>query len=202
MVTIRGANFGPRQGSSTVTFSGVPAEVTEWNDHNVTTWVPPGATSGPVVVTVAGQGSNGVTFTVDRGSGSGLLAITSPANGAVFAPGQTVTVNVSSPDNSTLVNVFVQAQSPIEGTAGGAPAVPAQFTLTIPKNIESRKYSLTAFANTWAGRRVSTSIAISVERPGHADRRVPSAATDHLYGGRRARGHRFQHRSPMAVSLT
>ena len=63
-VTIAGLNFGSTQGSSGVTFNGAPAGVTSWSATAITATVLPAATTGPVVVTVNGYVSNGVTFTV------------------------------------------------------------------------------------------------------------------------------------------
>src|SRR4029453_16766588 len=63
-VTIAGSGFGASQGSSTVTFNGVAATASAWSSTSVTVNVPAGATTGPVVVTVGGQASNGVGFTV------------------------------------------------------------------------------------------------------------------------------------------
>ena len=62
--TIAGRSFGATQGSSTVTFNGVPATPTSWSDVQIQAPVPEGATSGPVVATVNDTASNGVTFTV------------------------------------------------------------------------------------------------------------------------------------------
>ena len=63
-VTILGRNFGPTQGTNTVTFNGSAATVTNWNPTSIETSVPIGATSGNLVVTVGGVASNGVSFTV------------------------------------------------------------------------------------------------------------------------------------------
>jgi hypothetical protein len=64
VVTITGTSFGASQGGSTVTFNGVPAVPSGWTATQITVPVPAGATTGPVVVTVGGVASNGVTFTV------------------------------------------------------------------------------------------------------------------------------------------
>jgi len=64
LVTIAGDHFGAAQGANTVTFNGVLAAVTAWGDAQITARVPLTATSGPVVVNVNGQASNGVNFTV------------------------------------------------------------------------------------------------------------------------------------------
>jgi hypothetical protein len=53
-VTITGTNFGPTQGSSTVTFNGIAAVPTLWNASGIVVLVPNGATSGPIVITANG----------------------------------------------------------------------------------------------------------------------------------------------------
>ena len=63
-VTITGANFGATQGTSTVTFNGTAATPTSWSATSIVVPVPAGATTGNVVVTVAGVASNGVVFTI------------------------------------------------------------------------------------------------------------------------------------------
>ena len=63
-VTISGTTFGATQGTGTVTFNGTTATPTSWSASSIAVPVPVGATTGPVVVTVSGQASNGVTFTV------------------------------------------------------------------------------------------------------------------------------------------
>ena len=72
-VTIAGTYFGGDQGTSTVTFSGPSgttvtatiAAASDWSANNITTTVPTGAVSGPVIVTVGGLASNSnVIFTV------------------------------------------------------------------------------------------------------------------------------------------
>jgi hypothetical protein len=68
-VMITGTNFGSTQGSSTVTFNGTTASPTSWSATSITTMVPTGATTGNVVVTVAGAFSNGVNFTVTASGG-------------------------------------------------------------------------------------------------------------------------------------
>jgi hypothetical protein len=54
-VQITGANFGDKQGANTVTFNNVPASVSLWSDGNIFALVPPEASTGALVVTVAGQ---------------------------------------------------------------------------------------------------------------------------------------------------
>ena len=81
-VTINGANFGATQGSSTVTFNGVTATPTNWSSTSIVAAVPAGATTGPVVVTVGSQSSNGSTFTVgDTGTIAGTVTRVSDGAG-------------------------------------------------------------------------------------------------------------------------
>lgn len=63
-VTITGRNFGAAQGTSTVSFNGTAATPSSWSSTSLTVPVPTGATTGPLVVTVNGVASNGLTFTV------------------------------------------------------------------------------------------------------------------------------------------
>jgi hypothetical protein len=68
-VTIRGTNFGPAysQYSTTVSFNGagvLPSQIASWSNTSIVVAVPPGATTGNVVVNQGGQVSNGVLFTV------------------------------------------------------------------------------------------------------------------------------------------
>jgi hypothetical protein len=64
-VTITGRGFGATQGSSEVTFNGVPArEIVSWSPTSIIARVPGGATNGNVAVAVEGKGSNGVPFEV------------------------------------------------------------------------------------------------------------------------------------------
>lgn len=57
-VTITGSNFGADQGGSSVTIGVVNATVVSWSDTKIVVTVPPGASSGAVVVTTAQGASN------------------------------------------------------------------------------------------------------------------------------------------------
>jgi len=86
-VTISGTSFGSTQGTSTITFNGTAATPNSWSATSILVGVPAGSTTGPVIVTVAGQSSNAVTFTITTtGTLSGAITRTSdgaPINGAV-----------------------------------------------------------------------------------------------------------------------
>jgi len=63
-ITITGTGFGTTQGTSTLTFNGTAATPTSWSNTSVVVAVPSGATSGNVLVTVAGLISIGQMFDV------------------------------------------------------------------------------------------------------------------------------------------
>ncbi len=84
-VTIEGYGFQPTQGSSTVTFNGVTATPTSWNDASIVVPVPNGATTGNVVVNVNGVNSNGLSFTVLPTT----IQLLSPASGTI---GEVITI--------------------------------------------------------------------------------------------------------------
>jgi hypothetical protein len=76
-ITIAGHNFTSTAG--TVTFNGQLASISSWTDTSIMANVPSGATSGNVVVTIAGQASNAFVFTVYAGSLTGSYGSTPTA---------------------------------------------------------------------------------------------------------------------------
>ena len=154
VVLIDGSNFGNGQGG-TVSFNGVPGTPSVWSDSSITVPVPAGATSGPLVVTVGGLASAGVTFTVTpppsisnltptSGRAGASITITGnsfgPArgNGSVTFNGVWATISswsdasivASVPLNSSTGNVVVTA-------AGGVQSNGAAFTVIPPPGITS-----------------------------------------------------------------
>jgi regulation of enolase protein 1 (concanavalin A-like superfamily) len=65
-VTISGSNFGATQGGSTVLLNGAPVTINTWSATSISITIPAGATTGPLVVSVAPgmNDSNAVVFTV------------------------------------------------------------------------------------------------------------------------------------------
>jgi IPT/TIG domain len=129
-VTINGNNFGNPQGTSSVTFNGVSAgTASAWSNTAITVTVPANATSGNVVVTVNGQTSNTVNFTVTPP----VPTITSiiPTSGPVGTP---VTING---------NNFGSPQGTSSATFNGVSAGTASawsnagITVTVPANATS-----------------------------------------------------------------
>lgn len=97
-------------------------------------------------------------------SAQAVLEISSPAANTVINPGQTMTVNVTSPANVTFSNVGVMGENPIGMATTLASGLPAQFSFNIPADIASGPYIVTADGTTAAGLDVSTNVTIDVER--------------------------------------
>ena len=151
-VKIHGSNFGT---SGTVTFNGTTASTTGWASDEIQTRVPATATTGLVVVTVDGEPSAGVTFTVtipapvisrlDPDSGLVDANVTIEGSnfgsqtGSVTFNGTTASttswdadeIQTSVPDGATSGPVVVT-------TAGGQPSAGVTFTVTIPAPVISR----------------------------------------------------------------
>jgi hypothetical protein len=148
---IAGTNFGATQGTSTVTFNGIAATPAVWSATSITVPVPTGATTGNVFVTVAGQPSNGLNFTVTAPPPPTLVSLTPPLGlvgtsvtitGTNFGSSQgtsTVTFNgvpsvptswsatsivAPVPNGATTGNVFA--------TVGGVASNGSNFTVTVP----------------------------------------------------------------------
>ena len=151
-VVISGSSFGASQGTSTVTFNGVPASNSTWSDTSITAAVPAGATTGNVVVTVAGIPSNAVSFTVTGvqpqinsvSPNSGPVGTTVTIAGSNFGASQgTSTISFNGTDatritgwNATTVVADVPsgaASGNVVVTVGGiasTSSVATQFTVT------------------------------------------------------------------------
>ncbi len=84
-VTITGTNFGATQGTSTVSFNGIAGTPASWSATSITVPVPTGATTGNVIVTVAGVPSNGVNFTVSAATTPNITSL-GPTSGAIGTP--------------------------------------------------------------------------------------------------------------------
>jgi hypothetical protein len=147
-VTITGTNFGPSQGSSTVTFNGTAAVPSSWrsNGTSIVVHVPAAATTGSVVVTVGGVPSNGVLFSVtpqvntlstNTGPVTTSVTITGTGFGATQPGGTPVTFNgtgatpVGWSATSIVVPVPLGATTgPVTVTLSGVPSNSKTFTVT------------------------------------------------------------------------
>jgi YD repeat-containing protein len=137
-ITISGSNFGTSQGSSAVTFNGIPATATAWSATSVTATVPNAVSTGPVIVTVSRQASNGVTFTATvNGTLSGT--VTNVSGGAAIS-GATVqllqkgTVKSSATTGSngsyTAANILAGSYDVQVSAAGFGTALKSPVTIT------------------------------------------------------------------------
>ena len=148
-VTVNGSSFGPTQGTGTMTFNGVTASVSRWNDGSITATVPPNATTGPVVVTANGLSSSCIaggncTFTVSPGisalqPNSGQIGASVTINGTGFGSSKgssTVTFNGVAATTTTWSTASITTSvptsattGPVVVTVGSVASNPAQFTV-------------------------------------------------------------------------
>ena len=140
-VNITGKDFGPAQGTSTVTFNGVEATVSSWSNTRIKATVPVGAATGPVVVTTPMGASNSTkTFTVKLplvnsvAPAKGAVGATVNISGKYFGPAQgtsTVTFNgVEATAISTWSDTHIKCTVPVGATTG-----PVLVTTTVgPSN--------------------------------------------------------------------
>jgi YD repeat-containing protein len=135
-VTVTGTAFGATQGSSTVKFyNDKTAAIGSWGNTSISTTVPAGATTGPVVVRVNNDSdSNGVTFTVvphitsltPLTAGLGQTVTIAGTTFGGSQGGSTVTVNgtIATPSSWSDTSISVPVPSgatsgPVVVTAGG-----------------------------------------------------------------------------------
>jgi len=100
-VMINGANLGSSRGTSTVTFNGTAGTPTYWSATNIVVPVPSTATSGNVVITVGGEASNAVPFTVSQAPT--IMMSLSPTSGTLGTPVTITGVNFGSTQGSSTV---------------------------------------------------------------------------------------------------
>lgn len=90
------------------------------------------------------------------------LQISSPSDGVLVNPGQTISVTVTSPAGLTFTYIALNGPG---GLVGNNSSVPTTLSTTIPTKISPRKYNLTAIGKTSSGQAVfSKAISLSVER--------------------------------------
>src|SRR5579885_317381 len=121
LITIAGSGFGSSQGTSTVTFNGTAATaIASWGDASIVTTVPNSATTGNVVVTVAGASSNGSPFTVLTAPPLPQVTQVQPANTSSGAPlNQRIVIRFAQPvQSSSIVTGTLTLSQGSSGIAG------------------------------------------------------------------------------------
>ena len=151
-VTISGTNFMSSQGSSTVTFNGTAGSPTGWNNTTITVPVPSGSTSGSVVVTVSGQSTSTLPFTVigvpsvtsaaPSGARVGASVTVAGANFGASQGASTIKFNGTTATPSYWSDTAIAVPVPTGATTGNVVVtVSAQasnglpFTVTVPGTI-------------------------------------------------------------------
>ena len=194
-VTISGAHFGASQGSSTITFNGTNATtITNWSDTSIVANVPSLATTGNVVVTVAGitsPGSSSTIFTVTGASGcaSGgnaatLLTGDYAFGGQGFAGGNRFTTLIGR-FHADGVNTITHGQlneNKIGGgaTSGNGVAFTGCFTLNTPAGASGVALGNLALVNTSAS--LAMNLSIAVRTNGNGNFITYDATSSQLYG--------------------
>ena len=133
--TIMGTSFGATQATSTVTLNNASVPVTTWSDTRIVVTVPSGATTGNVVVTVSGVGSNGVNFIVETLASISLV----PQNPTIplGAAQQFVAIGTYSDDSS-------QDVSSIANWSSSAPSVVAVSTTGLATGVAQGQTTIQA----------------------------------------------------------
>jgi YD repeat-containing protein len=149
-VTISGSSFGATQGSSTVTFNGVAASVLNWSDTSVIASVPAGTGIGPrpAVLTVAGVGSNSLTFTVTPG-----ISRISPSAAPIGATVNVRGTNFGSTQGSSTVTFNGVSVTPVTWTD-------TSIVATVPSGVTTGPVVVTV--GTYASNATTFTVASSV----------------------------------------
>src|SRR5215471_1078850 len=128
-LTIQGSGFGATQGFSTATLNGIAVagngvKPTSWSNTAIVVVIPKTASSGPVVVKVAGKSSNAMNFNVGAvitgvSPGTALVGSSVTISGQGFGTsGGTVTFNGTTATTSSWTDASIVAQVPNGATAG------------------------------------------------------------------------------------
>jgi len=181
-VTISGSNFGSSQGNSTVTFNGTNATtIVSWSNTSIVADVPSLATTGNVIITVAGIASptsSSTVFTVTGGSGcanggnaASLLTGDYAFGGQGFTGGNTFTTVVGrfhADGVNTISKGLIQENKIGSGaTSGNGLAFSGCFVLNTPAGASGVALGTLTLVNTSASLAINLSIAIQTNGNGN-----------------------------------
>ena len=175
VVTIAGANFGTTVGSSSIRFNGTAATSSTWSASSLVVPVPAGATTGNVVVTVGGQPSNGMSFSVT--SASDTQAPTPPGNPLATAgsSSQITLTWTASTDNVGVTGYRVErCQGPSCSTFAQV-ATPTGTTFSDVGLAASTSYSYRVRAADAAANLSAYSSTANATTPSSSDTQAPTA---------------------------
>jgi RHS repeat-associated protein len=161
-ITITGSGFTVGQGAgSQVLFNGVSGGVTTWTDTQITAFVPPGATTGPITVLKSGVASNGVAFIVENLSVTSILPTSAPVGSIIkiYGVGFGATQSTSSVDffgtvasiqswSDSEIDAIVPTgvySGPVDVTVGGILWYGPQFTLSQTVQLADSKSNSTNY---------------------------------------------------------
>jgi IPT/TIG domain len=124
-VTIYGKGFGSTRGDSTVTIGGGQAAAYPlWTDTKITLQLGPKASTGNIVVTVDGQASNGIPFTVRAGNIYFVDSKGSDTNSGSFAmPWRTIQNAISKMSAGDTIYVMDGVAEANPGTSDGSVSI-------------------------------------------------------------------------------
>jgi hypothetical protein len=133
-VTIYGKNFGAARNASTVTIGGGQATAYPvWTDTKISFQLGPGASTGNLVVTVGGQASNSMPFTVRAGN---IFFVDSRGNntnsGSFAAPWRTIQYASDHLAPGDTVYAMDGVTEAIPGTSNGSVALSTSGTSSRP----------------------------------------------------------------------
>jgi RHS repeat-associated protein len=149
-ITINGTGFQPMQRNSTLAFNGITATVSSWSDTQIVATVPASATTGPLVVTVNGAPSTGVSFEVPHPYITAITPAEAPANGTITITGTGFGATESySPDGvSTVYTGFINFNGVLSLAQFWSDT---SIITTVPSNATSGSITITKYDATSNG---------------------------------------------------
>src|SRR5262249_37392915 len=152
-VTVGGTGFGATQGTSSVALNGTSVTSSSWTDTAIAFTVPQGSASGPVAVTVGGNGSNSLTLTVVT-TGTVAGTITRWAGGSALS-GATVQAVLTGIVKGTATSA-----------ANGTYSIPTLDPGTYDVRVLATGFSSEVRSATSVAANVTTTVDVAMYQPG------------------------------------